>query len=114
MFLDLDGLNFILAALMFSWSFSRRRLVHGAVVVMVVRSSIKALMDGRQLPGVRCSPPTTHFDDLMMTLIAMVNANGDMVHLAIMPISRWCHAVVKARQGEEELQILEMGLDKVF
>ena len=53
-------------------------------------------MGGSRVPVVSRSPPTTHLEALMMTSIAMVKANGEMVHPAIMPISMRCHVVVKS------------------
>ena len=52
-------------------------LVHGAVNVMVVMSSMKALIGGRHGPPCNLSPPTTHFEALIMTSIATVKVSGD-------------------------------------
>jgi len=38
--------------------------------------------------------PTTHLDALMITSIAMVKYSGEMVHPAIIPTSKHCHAVL--------------------
>lgn len=99
MFLALAGLNLILAPLTFSWSFSKRHLVYGAVIVVRVILSILALMGGRRTPQISLSPPTTHLDALMMTSITMVNANGEM-HPAIMPYLHTVQSSGKVRQGE--------------
>jgi len=56
---------------------------------MVVMSSMYALIGGQA----KRSPPT-HLDALMNTSIAMVKANGEMVHPAIIPTSKHCHAVL--------------------
>uniref|UniRef100_UPI003AAC2FBD heat shock factor protein 2 n=1 Tax=Centroberyx gerrardi TaxID=166262 RepID=UPI003AAC2FBD len=74
--------------------FLSSRMVHALVVVSVVISSMYALMGGSRRPGFSCSPPTTHRDAQMMTSMAMVKASGEMVHPAMMPTSRRCHAVV--------------------
>ena len=43
------------------------------------------------MPSCSLSPQPTHLDALIMTSIAMVKANSEMVHPAMMPISRtWC------------------------
>ena len=79
---------------MFSCNFLSSRLVQGMVEVRVVISSMYALMGGSRRPGVSCSPPTTHRDARMITSMAMVKANGEMVHPAMMPTPSvaklWC------------------------
>ena len=93
---DFDGFIFMRAQLMFSSSFPSSFLVHGAVVVRVVMSSIKALRGGRRVPKLSRCPPTTHFDARMITSIAIVKARGEMVHPAMMPTSKDCQDVVKS------------------
>ncbi len=53
-------------------------------------------MGGRRSPDLSFCPPTTHREARMMTSIAIVNARGEMVHPAIIPISTRCHAVVQS------------------
>ncbi len=91
---DLLGLISIRAHLMFPWSLYNSRLVHALVVVMVVMSSIYALIGGSRSPLFRRSPPTTQRDARIINSIAMVKASGEMVQPAIMPISKCCQAVV--------------------
>ena len=83
----------------FSCSFPSSRLVHAAVVVRVVRvvvSSMYAWIGGRWILFLVHSPPTTHFEVLMMTSMAIVKARGEIVQPAMMPTSRRCHDVVKS------------------
>lgn len=47
---------------MFSCSFLSSRLVHEAVVVGVVMSSIYSLSEGRRKSKLSCCPPTTHLE----------------------------------------------------
>jgi len=68
--------------------------VHATVVVMVVMSSMYALIGGSHIPEAKCSPRTTHLDALMITSIVMVKASGEMLHPAIIPTSKHCHAVL--------------------
>lgn len=95
MVLHLLGLIFILAHVMFWWSFSRSLLVQGTVVVSVVISSIKARIGGNHWPNCSRPPPATHLEALIKSSIAIVKANGEMVHPTMMPTSRDLHAVVK-------------------
>ncbi len=93
---DLFGLIFIRAHLMFSCSFPSSRLVHPAVVVRMVMSSMYARIGGRRIPFLVRSPPTTHLEALMMTSMAIVKARGEIVQPAMMPTSTRCHDVVKS------------------
>lgn len=90
---DLLGLIFIRDHLMFSCSFPSSYLVDAAVVVSVVMLSMYALIGGRRSPALVRSPPTTHFEALMMTSMAIVKAKGETVQPAMMPTSKCCHAV---------------------
>lgn len=94
MLLDLVGLNCIRAYSMLLVNLPNNRLVQATVVVMVVMSSMNALIGGSRIPEANRSPPTTHFDALMITYIATVKASGEMVHPAIIPTSRHCHVVL--------------------
>lgn len=78
---------------MFSCSFPSSYLVDAAVVVSVVMLSMYALIGGRRSPALVRSPPTTHFEALMMTSMAIVKAKGETVQPAMMPTSKCCHAV---------------------
>jgi len=60
-----------------------------------------ALICGSRIPEAKRSPPTTHLDALMIISIAMVKANEEMVHPAIIPTSKHCHAVLNS--GVEKL-----------
>lgn len=84
---DLFNLIFIRAHLMFFCSFPSSRLVHAAVVVRVVKSSMYARIGGRRIPFLVLSPPTTHLEALMMTSMAIVKA---IVHCQVLP---WCSEV---------------------
>lgn len=44
-------------------------------------------------PGFISSPPATYREARMMTSIAIVKAKGEIVHPAMMPTSKACHAV---------------------
>jgi len=57
-------------------------------------SSMYALIGGSHIPEAKHSPPTTHLDALMIISIAMVKASEEMVHPAIIPTSKHCHAVL--------------------
>jgi len=83
MLLDLEGLNCICAHSILSVNFPNNRLVQATLVVMVVMSSMYVLIGGSRIPEAKCSLPTTHFDALMITSIAMVKASGEMVHPVI-------------------------------
>jgi len=94
MLLDLEGLNCVCAHSILSVNFPNNRLVQAIVVVMFVMSSMYALIDGSRIPEAKRSPPTIHLDALMITPIDMVKASGEMVHPAIIPTSKHCHAVL--------------------
>ena len=96
MLLDLVGLNCIHAHSMLLISLPNNRLVQATVVVMIVMSSMYALIGGSRIPEAKRSPPTTHFDALIITSIAMVKASGEMMHPAIIPVYRHCHVVVNS------------------
>lgn len=81
---------------MFSYSFESRRLVHAAVVVSVVMSSMYARIGGSRSPFFVRSPPITHLEGLIMTSMAIVKARGEIVQPDIMPTSRRCHMLVKS------------------
>ncbi|KAG1935077.1 serine/threonine-protein kinase BRSK2 [Pimephales promelas] len=66
--------------------YSLRFLVHGAVVVSAVMSSIKTLRGGRCVPELSCCPPTTHFDARMMTSIAIVKAKDILLAMMLKKI----------------------------
>lgn len=58
--------------------------MHGCIVVVMVMSSIYALMGGKHRPFLDSSPPTTDQDAWMMSSIAMMSAVGEMVQPAMM------------------------------
>jgi len=68
--------------------------VQATVVVMVVMSFMYALIGGIRIPEAKRSHPTTHLKALMITSTAMVEASGELVHPAIIPTSKHCHAVL--------------------
>lgn len=114
---DLMGLNSIRAHLMFSWSLPSRRLVHALVVAIIVMLSIYTLIGGRLSPLFNRSPPTTHQDTRMISSIAMVNASGDMVQPAIIPISRCCQRCIGPCTGlccYAELEVAEVSFDQPY
>lgn len=92
-----------------------RRLVHALVVAIVVMSSVYTLIGGRLSPLFNRSPPTTHRDARMISSIAMVNASGDMVQPAIIPISRCCQRCMGPCTGlccYAELEVAEVSFDQ--
>lgn len=60
------------------------------LAVIVVMSSMYALIRGSRSPLCSRSPPTNHGEAQIMSSIAIINASGDMAQPAIMPISRCC------------------------
>lgn len=60
------------------------------LVVIVVMSSMYALIGGSRSPLCSRSPPTNHREAQIIISIAIINASGDMAQPAIMPISRCC------------------------
>lgn len=105
MFRDLLGLIFIWAHLMFSCSFESRRLVHAAVMVSVVMSSMYAWIGGSQSPFLVRSPPTTHLEALMMTSMAIDKAWGEIVQPAY--VQTLPHGS-EIRCCETQLRVLEV------
>ena len=91
--LDFVGFTFILAHCRLLFNLSSHLLVYGVVDVMVVMS-MKAHIGGRHGPPCNFFSPTTHFEALIMTSIAILKANGEIVRPAMIPISSCCHPVV--------------------
>ena len=105
---DLLGLIFIRAHLMLSCSFASSRLVHAAVVVSVVMSSMYVRIGGRRSPSLVLSPPTTRCpDDDFHGHSEGQRRNCTACHYAYFQALPCCCEV---RCCETQLQVLEIGL----
>ena len=89
--LDLLTLNSIPAHVKFECSLFSSLLAHLMVGVI---SSIEPRRGGRRCPVLNCSPPITYLDACIITSIAIMKANGDIVHPTIIPTSNNCWSIV--------------------
>ena len=72
-------------------------------------SAIKAWMGANRVLSCSLSPSTTHLDALIITSIAMVTANGEIVHPAMIAISNGVVSCVEA-----QLNILKICFDQCW
>jgi len=111
--LDLEGLNSVFAHSILSINLPKNRLVQGTVVVMVVMSSMHALIGGSRIPEAKHSPPTAHLDALMIISIPMVKASGEMVHSVIIPTSKHFHVLLNSGVKKLNCNFFKIGFHQI-